>query len=489
MSKRVQRAFGAEMRAAETGPLELSWDSFPRSIDMTICRNWTILVARSRLALNDDGFFTSFVRLAKDNIAGSSGFLVESTPWGRGDRIDKVAKDAIDECWKDFSERGNFDVTGQLSRVMFEHLWVASKVTNGESLALIVLDDALPWGMGLQMIDPMRLDPNFNEDLENGNHIRHAIEFNNYGRPVAYHISEYSSGSFFEEYSYTRSERRRVPAEFVVHDFVPEFVGQKRGLPWGRSIMWRLRQFSRAEDAMIANLRASASKMGFFHNDGSDAEPVKAGAEEEEDEEAVIAIDNQDAEFYDIGNKRMVQYSPQFPDQAVEPFMRTLARGISSGLGVNYYKLFNDLTAVSFSSIRQGELSERDYWRTQQTFMIDSFVRPVRQAWLKYSLLAGRIGTKRRMLSAADYGSLKQASFKGRSWAWIDPQSEAAANALMLERNMTSLTDLISDQGKDFWEFLEKLKDEREEMKKRGIEHFLTPGAGVMSSPGKQVST
>lgn len=484
MSRGVKRVFGgADMRAAECGPLEASWDSYPRSIDMTICRSWSVLVARSRMAMNDDGFFTEFVRLAKDNIAGSNGFLVESNPVGTKDRIDGRAKDLIDEAWKDFSELGNFDVSGQYSRVMFEQLWVASKVMNGEALALIVLDESLPWGMGLQLIDPMRLDPCFNEDLPGGNYIRHSIEFNRYGRPVAYHFSRFSSGSLGDEFSSCREDRKRVDAEFVIHDFLPEFVGQKRGLPWGRSVLWRLRMFSRAEDSMIANLRASASKMGFFHSDGRDEEPAQAGAEG--DDEQPIAIDNADAEFYDIGNRRMVAYAPQFPDQAVEPFMRTLGRGIASGLGTNYYKLFNDLSSVSFSSIRQGELSERDYWRSQQTFTIDRFVRPVRMAWLKFSLLAGRIGARNRWLKAADFSALKPASFKGRSWAWIDPQSEAAANALMLERNMTSLTDLIADQGKDFWEFLEKVQSERKEMAARGIVHYTTPGAGVLASPGK----
>lgn len=482
MVKKVQRFYGRDMRAAETGPLEASWNTYPQSIDEIVCRNWKILVARSRLALNDDGFFKEFIKLVKNNIVGSTGFRVESTPMKRNGKIDQAAKSAIDDAWEEFSEKGNFDVTGQMSRVTLEELWATTKFIDGEVFALVVVDPNLPWGFGIQMIDAMRLDPNYNEDLNNGCYIRHSIEYNHYGRPIAYHISDVTTGSFMGYHS-LEANKRRISAEFVIHDFIPEFIGQKRGLPQLRSILWRLRQFSKAEDSMISNLRASASKMGFFTSSGVDEEPPPAGGEDEEGD--VIAIDNADAEFYDIGNKRMIAYSPQFPDTAVEPFMRTLARGIASGMGANYYKVFNDLTAVSFSSIRQGELSERDFWKSHQTGMIDNFVRPFRQAWLKYSLLAGRIWTGRRILNPADLKITRYASFKGRTWGWIDPQSEAAASALMLERNMMTLTQFLSNQGIDFWEFIETLQNERKEMEEKGIYQVITPGGGVLASPGK----
>ena len=481
--RRIGRAYSADMRAAECGPLEASWRAYPQSVDSVICRSWTTLVARSRHAVHDDGFFTRYNQSVQDNVVGSSGFRVESTPIGRGGKIDKALKEAIDDAWDDFSEKGVFEVTGGLSRSAFERLWVSTKAVTGEAMCLIIIDEELPWGFGLQMIDTMRLDPLYNEDLKNGGYIRHAIEFNRYGRPVAYHIGE-DTGGVFSPLVRQGERRVRVPAEYVIHDFMPEFVGQKRGLPWARSILWRLRQFSRAEDSMIANLRASASKIGFFHNDGKDVELRQAGAED--DEEPEIAIDGSDAEMYDIGNKRFVSFDPRFPDAAVEPFMRTLARGISSGMNGNYYKIFNDLSSVSFSSIRQGELSERDYWRSHQVMTIDNLVRPVRLAWLKYSLLAGKIfSSKRKTVGLERWRDLKCADYKGRRWEWIDPQSEAAANALMMERNMKSLTEIISDQGGDFWSHLETIKNEREEMKAAGIDIYMTPGAGVLSSPGK----
>lgn len=478
MVKKVQRFFRADMRAAETGPLEVSWNTHPQSVDEIVVRNWRVLVARSRFALNDDGFFTGFIRLARNNVVGSKGFRVESTPM-RGEKINQSAKSAIDDAWEEFSEQGNFDVTGQLSRAKFERLWITTKMMDGEAFALIVIDEELPWGFGVQMIDPMRLDPAYNEDLRNGNIIRHSIEFNKFGRPVAYHISDVTTGVMFGYHSLD-VKRTRVAAEFVLHDFVPEFVGQKRGLPQLRSILWRLRQFSKAEDSMISNLRASASKMGFFTTNGKGYEDDAEGPEKD-----VIEIENNDAELYDIGDRTIVPYNPQFPDSAVEPFMRTLGRGIASGMGVNYYKVFNDLTAVSFSSIRQGELSERDFWMSHQTEMIDGFVRPLRQAWIKYSLLAGKIGSARKVWSPADLKGLSYASFKGRTWSWIDPQSEANAGALMIERNMMSLTEFLSDRGVDFWEFIETLKNERAEMEKNGIKLVSTPGSGVLASPGK----
>jgi capsid protein len=70
-------------------------------------------------------------------------------------------------------------------------------------------------------------------------------------------------------------------------------------------------------------------------------------------------------------------FEPQFPSNDFESFHKSILRGIASGLGVSYTSLSNDLEATSYSSIRQGALEERDFYKNITSFVIEHFIRPV----------------------------------------------------------------------------------------------------------------
>lgn len=93
--------------------------------------------------------------------------------------------------------------------------------------------------------------------------IRQGIEYNRYGRPMAYHFSSLDER---DAYYYTINGRGyvRVPADEVIHVFRKDMVGQRRGIPWAATALYRLHHLQGFEDAAVQNARASASKMGFI---------------------------------------------------------------------------------------------------------------------------------------------------------------------------------------------------------------------------------
>ncbi|MDT9046768.1 phage portal protein, partial [Escherichia coli] len=81
----------------------------------------------------------------------------------------------------------------------------------------------------------------------NGLFIRQGIEFNPFGRPVAYH---FTSMDEWDAYYYSISGKGfvRIPAEQIIHGFVHEMVGQRRALPWASTSMFRVHHLQGLED-------------------------------------------------------------------------------------------------------------------------------------------------------------------------------------------------------------------------------------------------
>ena len=106
--------------------------------------------------------------------------------------------------------------------------------------------EAGPFGFALLMLDPQRCDPQYDvqptdyASSASGNRILSGIEYDGYDRPVAYYFTTEtgSQGSY-----------QRIPADEIIHGFLPEMVGQKRGLPWMATSLFRMKHLAGFEHA------------------------------------------------------------------------------------------------------------------------------------------------------------------------------------------------------------------------------------------------
>jgi lambda family phage portal protein len=470
-------------QAAQTGRLESSWGVTPTTADAQIYQEWTAAVARSRKAAEDYDHFKKFIQLVRDNVAGPDGFNLNAQIRDPGGTIDTLASSAIENAFDSFSKKGNFDVTGTLSRSDAERLCLSTWGTDGEVIVVAKYGKKYAHGVAFQFIDPVRLDPTMYHKLANGNVIRHGIEMDEDNRPVAYHFKDYTEMQVGYVTSHSPSATIRVPAENVIHWFVPEKIGQKRGLPPGRTALWRMRMLSGFEDAAVTNARIGAAKMGFFKDPDAS-----------EDDDDPLELDAEPGTFEDIGNREMQAWNPQFPDQSIEPFVKALVRSVGAGLNVSYHNLANDLTSVNFSSIRQGALDEREVWKGLQNSFQGGVVIPIFERWLESALLNQIIlvptsGGPGKPLKFERIEKYKAVAFTGRRWPWIDPASEQSANEKAVAQGFKSRSEVIREtsnrQPEDVWDELER---EREELNKRGIVPLI-PSGSVPPDQGKPETT
>jgi len=462
-------------QAAEASRLEYSWPSFPVSVDAHIYQEWMTLVARSRHAAENHDHLRKYVQLVRDNVAGPSGFNLNAQIRDPSGTIDGRASKAIEAAYEEFSRKGNFDTTGTLSRSDAERMILSSWATDGEMICVVQYGRQFPHGIAFQFVDPIRLDPTSYQKLPNGNVIRHGIEMDEDNRPVAYHFREQDE----RHYGYVIGHRTtgiRIPAHNVIHWFLPEKVGQKRGLPPTRTALWRLRMIAGFEDAAITNARVGASKTGFMKNLDAEENPKP------------LILDVKPGVIEDIGNREFLPFTPQFPEATIETFLRTLLRSSGAGLNVSYHNLANDLTSVNFSSIRQGALDEREVWKGLQNSFCEGVVVPMYEKWLECALLNELITINGKPLKFERLEKYKAVSFTGRRWPWIDPAAEQTANERAVAQGFKSRSEVIRETSnrdpEDVWDEIQR---ENKELEERGIVPLI-PSGSVPPQLGNEVS-
>lgn len=428
--------------SSESSRLTSGWSATPLTADQIVDRNQRVLVARSREQAANNDYGRAFLRMCRQNIVGSTGIQLNAQSIDEKGKLDTLANQAIEDAWFEWSKKQNCDVTGKQSWRSIQAACVNSAAKDGEFFVRLVFGrDAGPWGFAVQVLDPQRCDVGMNdENLKGGQFIRHGIRFNRYGRPLSYFFS--TTDETETTYSHGGKWFTEVPADQIVHGFSSDLVGQKRGLPWMATALFRMRQLAAMEEAAIVNARVGAQKMGFIKwKDGF-------GPELKDDEE--LLIDSEAGEWTVLPEGAEVQESnPQYPSGEYAPFMKQTLRSMAAGFGVQYNNLATDLEGVNFSSIRQGTLDEREHWKDLQEWLKESLMQPVFDAWLPRALLAGRIQVKGRPLKAERIDKYSRIDWQGRRWPWIDPRADVQSSVEAKNNMLTNPGQAIRDQGRD----------------------------------------
>ena len=462
---------------ASVGRLTASMASWSGAINQQNDTSLPILRARARdLAANTD-FGARFVSMVANNVAGPCGPELQVRAVDGKGALDKPANDAIETHWEKWGDACDLAGVGfeQLMRVI-----VRAVAVDGEVIVRKVRGRAMPYGMGIRVLEADRLPETLNKRLENGNRIRQGVELDPNDRPVAYWIYREHPG---ETFGAGPREVERVPADQVFHLFVHTRPEQVRGVSWFHPVIMRGQMLHGFEEAAVIAARIGASKVAFFKRD-PDSLPAGEQLATGTDSTGALHMSAEPGEFtelpagYDIAN-----WNPDYPHQNFESFVKQCMRGIAAGLNVATHNLAGDMTDVNYSSARIAEMAERDQWRALQEWYTDGFLEPLYEEWLSIALLRGDItmdlGTPlppARLQKFTD-----AAEFRGRTWAWVDPLKEAEASILRLKNGLTSRTELALESGREFDDILGELAQEKDAIASAGV--TLEPAAAA--APGQ----
>lgn len=438
--------------AGNQNRLTMSWSTNDFTADQVIFSQLDTLRARAREQSRNNDYVARLIQVLQNNIVGSNGFKARSQIVDFQGKPDLVARKAIEFAWSEYVE--------SLDLVSLFILMIANLVTDGE--VFVYLRETAQ-GIKPDLIDPARIDTQFNRSTDEGPLVIMGIEYNEFLEPIAYHVND----SYEKGHPGTGAQgsaltpRTRVPAANMIHLFKKLYVGQKRGLPWVAASLARLFQLGRYEEAALTAARIGAAKMGFFRSD-DDEEYTGDG------ESGEMQLNAEAGTFENIGAMNFEAFDPTYPAGEFKTFMDKTLQGIASGLGIDYHTLGNDLSGVNYSSARVGMLETREYYKTVQGWMITNLIKPLFKRWLQTELFYQRITIKQRPLSRGLFYYLP-ISFVGRRWEWVDPQKEAMGKKIQWEMRTLSLSQIIRERGDDPDEVFQEIAEETKRLKDLGI--------------------
>lgn len=472
---------------ADTGRLFSNWFTTGTPINQQLASELNALITRARdLAKNSD-YIRRFFQIAKTNIVGNSGFTFHSQVTFSNGKPDADARAAIEKAWKAFGKKGVPCSQNRLSLTEMLNLGVESLLRDGELILLeYVSSEENEFNVSYKFIDPAVLNVNHKGD-HGGNPVKMGIETDDRGRVIAYHF--HSTDTTHASY-YTTGGRGyiRVDASRVIHRFITEYPDQIRGFPHIAAAMVRLQMLDKYEEAELVSARMGAASMGFVTRgeDGGSLEGANAVVDEQDSESIYYSdpvIEAEPGAFHILENgSQVIDWSGNHVPTAYKEFLKGVLRGIASSLGVSYNSLANDLEGVNYSSIRQAVLEERDTWKAMQNWMIEGVVSEIFERWLKYALLAGAIKyPSGQALKSSQIDRLKNYSFVGRRWQWVDPLKDITAHKEAYGLRVTSVSDIIREQGGDPEEVFNKIAEEKALFESLGI----TPES-LLNSPSQE---
>jgi capsid protein len=250
-------------KAASAGRLFSDFIASSRSADSEIKAALQTLRYRCRDLSRNDEYARRFLTLIKMNVVGERGVQVQVKAKNSDGSFDAPGNRIIENAWATWGRKGICTVDGRYSWKDAQRFAAEALARDGEILVRLVNYSGNPHGFALEFLEVDLLDENHNETLANGNKIRMGVEIDRFHRPVAYHLLTAHPGD--NEYTSSLATRRtRVPADKILHIFLPERAQQTRGVPWMAAAIAPLKQLNGMREAVLVNERIAASKMGFF---------------------------------------------------------------------------------------------------------------------------------------------------------------------------------------------------------------------------------
>ena len=286
--------------------------------------------------------------------------------------------------WSRWFESTAIDADGRTHGYGLESLILRTVVEAGECLVRRRTrrpEDGYAIPLQIHVMEPDYLDHAINMTLPNGGVIIQGVEFNAWGRRVAYWLHRVHPGEAMIFSPSIATDHNRVPASEILHIYRADRPGQVRGVPWGSGAMLRLRMLDDYQDAQLERQRLAACFMGFRRQ----LDPV---TDTGVDIELFDKLEPGAIEDLPPGVDLTFANPPQPEDD--HEFRLGVLQGCSADYNIPYEALTGDLSQVNFSSARMGwnEFGRSiDVWRWQM--LAPQLFAPLVRWYLEAEQIAG----------------------------------------------------------------------------------------------------
>lgn len=396
-------------RAAEQNRFTNDWIAPATSADSAIVADMPRTNARARQLVRDDPWAKSIVRSFRRNVVGTG-----ITPL-----IDKKPFKRDFEAW--MNNPRAIDMERRRSLPMIQQWAMSEVVTVGEAFIVRwVTGD----GLQLQCFEYEQLDRYKITERSTGNEVRHGIEVDEHGAPVAFHFYKHHPNDIrgLARPAPITLESMRVPARFVCHIMDPERVRQTHGFSRMGPVIRKIRDLSEYDAAMLRVARAEAC-IGLLIKGGDDSvDPLE--------------LDGLNVAYIDE-DESVDTFTPSRPGGQYDPYMQIQIRSIAAGVGTSYGQIARDFTQGNFSGQRVASIEDRREFMQLQQMLITQLCEPIMQDWQF-------VWAMQNVDRSADYfitgEQPEPVQWQGQGWDWVDPEVQGKAIERKMRLGLTSRT-------------------------------------------------
>jgi lambda family phage portal protein len=421
------------------------------------------LRVRARDASLNNIYARTYLKSLVQNVIGPYGINLKMTIKNPNGTPDEIANYMLEQRWKEFGKKVTVD--GKSLRELLKTV-IETVPRDGEIFLVMRKGTNFgPYLLNVQCFESEYCDQEYNEVSTDGTTvINQGIEYDYYGRPVAYHLWKFAPNSV-QARSIGHNERIRIPADEVLHIYSKERVSQGRGFPWLSAALISLSHITEYTKSELIASRVASAKMGFIYRPKGSEETV--GDYEDSADPGSFIDESVPGSFSVLPEGWQVQeFDPQNPNASYPQFIKAVLEGVAASLGIAYHTLSGDLSSANYSSLRQGALAERETFKECQQWLIESLLQPLFEAWLTNVLAFSLEGVR---LPISKFSQFNQTQWRPRVYPWVDPAKDMAATVAALEQNIRSRTEVCESLGRDFDDVIREIAAENELAKSLGV--------------------
>lgn len=460
-----RRGFAKSVRrydGAQPSRLTSDWFAPATSADAEL-RNGALdaLRKRSRDLERNNDYVRRILDCYEINVVGADGIRMQSRVTNPDGTPDTGANVKIEKAFADFSKRANFTITKRYSRAALERLIVRTVARDGEIFIRILTGARFRHGITLQPLEGDYVDHHYNVAAAPGrNSIQMGIELSPMGETLGYWTWPQNPSDVYNGGGY--GPREFIPASEMIHIYDPDRLHQSRGVPVIASSMVALKMLRAYEEAELAAARAEACKMGIITKPVADGSPYSG---QEVDEQSLIDLEPGTIEELQYGQD-FKTFDPTHPGKNFAQGRKEFLRAIASGQSIGYNTLAQDLEGVNYSSLRSGALDEREKWKSDQAWLIESFHEQLFPKWLEFAILSQQVN-----LPSSKLEKFTAPVWRGRRWPWVDPLKDVMAAKMAIALRLKSRRAIISEmEGGDSLDTFNEFRDDEADAEAAGIE-------------------
>lgn len=496
MAARLRMAMaGGYSGASKTRRSLSAWITGSNDADSDILLDLPALRDRSRDLIRNSPLACGSVGTIVTNVVGQ-GLKLQS-------RIDRETLRMTDERaalweaetereWQLWADSHECDVTRAMTFADIQELVFRQTLENGDVFTLLprFIRGGSPYQLRLQVVEADRVcnkDNTPDSDLLAG-----GVKKDQYGAPVEYHILKQHPGNKLyaskKTYEWDTVQAFGVNSGLrnVIHLYKIQRPGQTRGVPLLAPVIEPLKQLERYTEAELMAAVVSGMFTVFVKTETGDG---AFGTFTPSSETGGTASD----EDYKLGNGAIVGLAPNEdvstanpgrPNQAFDPFVKSILQQIGVALEIPYEVLIHYFSA-SYSASRAALLEAWRFFRNRRAWLARNFCQLVYENWLTEAVAIGRVQApgffRDYRVRQAYLGSIWIGDAPGQ----IDPLKEVNAADKRLDLGLTTLDEeTVLITGGDFDRNYPRIKKERQMLKQIGMWVPKQEGAPAGASGG-----